>query len=532
MQHADNQSWTPAQVIAEDWGWRHATRKDFVLQHVNFTVQPGEHVLFLGASGAGKSTLMAGMAGVLGGEEEGKAEGKLTVGGIPAHEARGNVGLVMQDPDSQIILERLGDDVAFGSENLGVDPKTTWQRVDASLKAVGLHDLIHTKEGLRRSTQALSGGQRQRLALAGVLAMQPGLLLLDEPTANLDPQGVAEVHDAVANVLNETGATMVVVEHHIDVWMDLIDRVIVIGRPAKDSHAYDTTIKDSCSGCIIADGKPDEVFAQYGDMLACGGAWVPGRKIRSFAPKSSRRVQITDQGKPEQDETETSRMADRIALYTDDCAFGRLTPLAEHVNIGFRFGEVSALMGANGAGKTTFALTLAGLLPTLCGSVRLASSLVVQGRDNNIATWKSRELLGRVGMVFQEPEHQFITSSVREEVALAPKTMGKSLEESYEIADSMLKRMNLTRFAPANPYTLSGGEKRRLSVASLLAAAPRVVIMDEPTFGQDFTTWSAMVELIAAIRDNGSSVIIVTHDQALVDALDARVIMVNPATRA
>lgn len=177
----------------------------------------------------------------------------------------------MQDPDLQIILERVGDDVAFGSENLGVDSEETWNRVKLSLKAVGLDNITQGSQGLRRSTQSLSGGQRQRLALAGVLAMHPGLLLLDEPTANLDPEGVQQVHDAVANILKKTGSTMIVVEHHIDVWLDLIDRVIVIGKNENNN--------DSNVGCVIADGKPEDVFEKYGDMLAKGGAWVQEEQL-------------------------------------------------------------------------------------------------------------------------------------------------------------------------------------------------------------------------------------------------------------
>ena len=148
----------PAAVQARGWGWRHATRKDFALRAVDFDIHPGERVLLLGASGAGKSTLMAGLAGVLGGDEEGDQEGSLLIDGAEAREARGRVGLVLQDPDSQIILERLGDDAAFGCENLNVQREATWQRVHESLDLVGLGDL-----DLNRSTQHLSGGQRQRL---------------------------------------------------------------------------------------------------------------------------------------------------------------------------------------------------------------------------------------------------------------------------------------------------------------------------------------------------------------------------------
>ena len=480
----------PAAVEASGWGWRHATRKDFALRAVDFTIRPGERVLLLGASGAGKSTMMAGLAGVLGGDEEGEQEGSLTIDGVDAREARGRVGLVLQDPDSQIILERLGDDAAFGCENLNVPREEIWQRVRESLDLVGLGGLE-----LSRSTRHLSGGQRQRLALAGVLAMKPGLLLLDEPTANLDPEGVVEVHDAVKKVIETTGQTMVVVEHHIDVWLDLVDRVIVLGRSDADSPA----------GAVIADGKPDEVFAQMGDVLAAGGAWVPGRAIPDCRPDVETRGETV--------------------LSTENLSFGRGTALGAGINLDFHAGEVTALMGSNGAGKSTMALTLAGLLKPISGRVLIADSLKPPHAGQEPINWKSKELLGRIGMVFQEPEHQFASNFVRDEVAIGPKSMGHSEDEANQTADRMLDQMNLTRFAKANPYTLSGGEKRRLSVASMLAAAPKVLVMDEPTFGQDFSTWTEMVKLIAAIRDQGSCVIMVTHDEALVDALGARRVM-------
>ncbi|MBT1171145.1 ABC transporter ATP-binding protein [Bifidobacterium sp. SO4] len=523
----------PAAVEASGWGWRHATRKDFALRAVDFAIRPGERVLLLGASGAGKSTLMAGLAGVLGGDEEGEQEGSLTIDGVDAREARGRVGLVLQDPDSQIILERLGDDAAFGCENLNVPREEIWQRVRESLDLVGLDAL-----DLRRSTRHLSGGQRQRLALAGVLAMKPGLLLLDEPTANLDPAGVQEVHDAVREVIETTGQTMVVVEHHIDVWLDLVDRVIVLGRPDADS----------LSGGVIADGTPDEVFASMGDVLAEGGAWVPGRAIPDYRPgtrsvtaSGNAEAALADGNKESLSAGDCSaddakavaaEAAGRPVLSCRNLSFGRGTALGTGIDLDFHVGEVTALMGPNGAGKSTFALTLAGLLQPIDGQVLVAEELAPSPNRREPVHWKSRELLGRIGMVFQEPEHQFAANFVRDEVSIGPKSMGQSQDEAYRTADRMLERMNLTRFAKANPYTLSGGEKRRLSVASMLAAAPRILVMDEPTFGQDFRTWTEMVRLIAAIRDHGSCVIMVTHDEALVDALGARRVMFQERSEA
>lgn len=211
-----------ARVCARGWGWRHAGRKNAVLSGVDLDIAPGERVLVLGPSGSGKSTLMGGLAGLLGGAEEGEATGTLTVDGVAPAEARGRVGLLMQDPEAQVVLARVGDDVAFGMENLGVAREEIWPRVENSLEAVGL------SVPLDHSTTELSGGQKQRLALASILAMGPGLLLLDEPTANLDPSGVAEVRAAVETVVERTGATVVVVEHRVDVWASLVDRVIVV----------------------------------------------------------------------------------------------------------------------------------------------------------------------------------------------------------------------------------------------------------------------------------------------------------------
>ncbi|MFV4913320.1 ABC transporter ATP-binding protein, partial [Microbacterium lacticum] len=242
----------PAAIEARGWGWRYATRQAWAVRDASFRIAPGERVLLLGASGAGKSTLLQGIAGILGGADEGEHEGELLVDGALAASVRGRAGMVLQDPDSQTILARVGDDVAFGCENLGVPRADIWPRVHAALAAVGLD--VPTD----RSTANLSGGQKQRLALAGVVAMRPGAILLDEPTANLDPEGMREVRDAVGRVLAETGATLVVIEHRVDVWLPLIDRVIVLGEAG-----------------VIADGAPADVLDAQAAALAEAGVWLP-----------------------------------------------------------------------------------------------------------------------------------------------------------------------------------------------------------------------------------------------------------------
>lgn len=473
----------PAAVEARGWGWRHASRLAWALRDISLRIEPGERVLLLGASGAGKSTLLHGLAGVLGGDEEGEAAGQLLIDGLPASAARGRAGLVLQDPDSQVILARVGDDVAFGCENLGIPRDEIWRRVDAALDAVGLD------VPLDRPTKALSGGQKQRLALAGSLAMRPGLLLLDEPTANLDPAGVIEVREAVQRMLQVQRTTLIVVEHRLDVWLPLIDRVIVIGDAGS-------------GGGVIADGHPDVVLAAQGERLAQAGVWVPGFPPRHPNPPSS--------------------APGEALLSARELGVARVrgTTVASGVDVDVRAGSALAITGPNGAGKSTLGLTLAGLLPPAAGAVTATDALAADAGPHPI-DWTSRQLLTRIGMVFQEPEHQLLASTVREELAIGPRSLGLSEAEIASRGDELLQRLRLDRLAQANPYTLSGGEKRRLTVAAALATRPRVLILDEPTFGQDARTWQELVAMLADLRDAGTALVTVTHDLDVVAALHA-----------
>ena len=477
---------TGARVCARGWGWRHAGRKNAALSDVDLDIAPGERVLVLGPSGSGKSTLMGGLAGLLGGAEEGEATGTLTVDGVAPAEARGRVGLLMQDPEAQVVLARVGDDVAFGMENLGVAREEIWPRVENSLEAVGL------SVPLDHSTTELSGGQKQRLALASILAMGPGLLLLDEPTANLDPSGVAEVRAAVEKVVERTGATMVVVEHRVDVWASLVDRVIVVA-----------------DGAIAADGSLDEVLEQQGDALRERGIWLPGDDVAAevgpapeVAPASS-------------DATPIARVSDLTIGYDASA------PVRSGIDLTIERGVSTCIVGANGAGKSTFALTLAGLLPPLEGAVEVETS---DGTAGDPHEWSSKQLLGRMSMVFQEPEYQFLAATVAEELAIGPRAAGMTDEEIAPLVDEHLEALGLTKLARANPMTLSGGEKRRLSVATALISAPELLILDEPTFGQDRGTWLGLVRLLRAALDRGVTLVSITHDPAFVAAMGQRVV--------
>ncbi|WP_104125999.1 ABC transporter ATP-binding protein [Cryobacterium sp. Y57] len=471
------------QIRARDWGWRHAGRHDQAVSGLDLQVMPGERVLLLGASGAGKSTLMHALAGVLGDAEDGDETGSLLIDGRRAAEARGRVGLVLQDPDSQVVLARVGDDVAFGCENLAVPRAEIWPRVRQALTEVGL-DLP-----LDHPTSSLSGGQKQRLALAGVLAMRPGLLLLDEPTANLDPTGVLEVRDAVVRSLDHSGATFVVIEHRVEVWQDVVDRVIVLD-PA---------------GGVLADGPTREILSRQGERLAQAGVWVP-----ALPPRFPTRSPITP--------APTLLRAEGLAV--GRVPFGRraASVVAAGITLNLRAGTATVVTGPNGAGKSTLALTLAGLLKPAAGTLQ-ASDTLAAGIVSEPHRWRSQQLLTRIGTVFQDPEHQFLAPTVRADLQIGPRALGLSQAEQTSRVDELMHRLRLDHLADANPFTLSGGEKRRMSVATVLATRPRLLVLDEPTFGQDSRTWQELVILLAELLDEGIALVAVTHDAQFINAL-------------
>lgn len=502
-------------IRARGWGWRHPGRRAWALRGVDLDVADGERVLLLGPSGAGKSTLLAGIAGLLdaGPDTGGDAEGELLVDGVPAGQARvraveagrgvAPTGLLLQDPQAQTVLARCGDDVAFGLENYGVPREEIWPRVRRALDDVGLG------VALDRPTARLSGGQRQRLALAGVLALRPGVLLLDEPTAMLDPDGAAGLRRVVADQLAATGATAVVVEHRVQEWLDVVDRVVVL-EPG---------------GGVVADGPAARVLAEHGERLAAAGVWVPGRHPLRLGPAGATGpagpAGPAGAAGPACPPAASGAVSGPVLLRTEGLAVHRRglpEPVLTDVDLTLRAGRGAALVGPNGSGKSTLALALGGLVRPGAGRVR-AEPPLADGAAEEPYRWRPRELVARIGSVFQDPRHQLVAATVTEELAVGPRRLRLPEDVVRARVDELLERLRLTHLARANPFTLSGGEQRRLSVATALATRPRLLVLDEPTFGQDARTWAELVGLLGDLLARGTGLVTATHDEELVAAL-------------
>jgi energy-coupling factor transporter ATP-binding protein EcfA2 len=407
--------------------------------------------------------LLLAIAGLLDRSGSADVEGEL--------EVNGDAGLVVQDPETQLVMARAGDDVAFGLENRCVPTAEIWPRVHRALADVGF------PYSEARATAALSGGEKQRLAIAGILALRPRILLLDEPTANLDPDGAHAIRDVIVQIAERRETTIVLVEHRVAEIASLVDRVVVIEAGAG----------------IVADGRPNEVFARDRLRLHRLGVWVPGEP--ATLPK--RRPAPAGEAIVARDLTYLYPRAVAAAL--------------AGVTATVRLGGALAITGPNGSGKSTLALLLAGLLRPQRGEVRTF------GKE----PWRmpARALVGRIGTVFQDPEHQLIASRVDDELAIGPRAAGLGASETRRRVGELLERLNLGGLAAANPFSLSGGEKRRLSVGTALATSPSALVLDEPTFGQDRRTFDELVALLAAYRDNGGAIAFASHDELFVNAL-------------
>ncbi len=506
-----------------------------VLDGIHVMINKNETVLLLGASGAGKSSLVLCLNGLIPNSVHGSFSGTVQVGGkdtskTPIAELACEIGIVFQDPEAQLVNIKVEDELAFGMENLCLDSDEMERRMEDALEQTGLSEFRQWK------IDKLSGGQKQRLALACALCMQPRILVLDEPTANLDPEGTKELFAILRN-LRECGKyTIIIIEHKLDELMDTVDRVLVLGKIGK----------------IIADGHPRHVFYQHYDELIREGVWLP-YSIKFTHELMKQGIAVTETPltvKETIDMLEHSRLTcDMEELFFQaamgnvsiknvkasfDTAYshtrGKLsfTDSAEEFAIEIRpaeftrkqtcilrpmrltvpRGDFLAIVGKNGAGKSTLARFMMKLHQTNKGVIHL------HGRD--LTKWSVHEMAREVGYVFQNPEHQFVTNRVFDELAFGLREMQLSQNEISARVEQMLERFGLEQYVNANPFQLSHGEKRRLSTASMLIAGQRLLILDEPTFGQDEYNAHQLMQMMKELQETGHTIIIVSHDMGLI----------------
>ncbi|KAB1642195.1 ABC transporter ATP-binding protein [Gulosibacter chungangensis] len=498
---------------------------------VSFSVRPGEALLILGPSGCGKSTLSLALNGLVPKDVWADVSGRVTLSGhdladLEMAQTSQYAAMVFQDPDAQMVAATVFDEVAFGPENLCVPADEIERRVTNALHEVGLWDRRED------APELLSGGGRQRLAIAAALAQGAPLIVLDEPTANLDPHGAREVYEVLAKLLAGGKVGIVLIEHNLDEALRIATSVLVLDREGRPAFS----------------GSPREVLVEHRTELAKLGVWLPlatavGEQLRHAGwhiPElpltiTELRTQLIETPSP---------AADPPAADTGDAATpapntgglavvrdpaepilmarylsirrGRREILKD-VSVEIPPGAFVAVVGPNGAGKTTLLQALAGIETPPRGTVS------TDGRD--ISRLKVRELRDRIGYVFQNPEHQFLAHSVRDELSLELRTQRFSEEAITQRVEHALTQFGLAEFADAHPFLLSGGQKRRLSVATALVSGAPVLILDEPTFGQDQARAAELIDMLSELNSAGATVVMATHDLQLAAEVTDRLLV-------
>ena len=523
----------PAPLRVQGVRIRHEGAETWTPDGVDVAVAPGEVLLVLGPSGCGKSTLALALNGLVPHAVPATLEGTVAVAGVDTAGARvadlsEHVGMVFQDPDAQLVTATVLDEVCFGPENRLVPAAEVLARAERALRAVRLWE--------RRADDpdTLSGGGKQRLAIACALALNAPLLVLDEPTANLDPASAEEVYRLLGElVADDSGRSVVLVEHNLDAAMGIVDTVLVLdadGRP-------------------VAHGPAASVLRERAEELAALGVWLP---TATLAALRLRGAGLTLDPLPLTPEDLTAGLASVDgplgATGAEPSATATATPAAtaspatpapadnpapadapavavsrltlrrgrrevlHDVSLRIAPGDFVAIVGPNGAGKSTLVQAIAGVLRPPRGTVALGRAST-EGVDPARAS--AGALAATVGFVFQNPEHQFVVHTVADELAYGLRQQHRPAAEIDERVERMLATLGLGAQRDAHPFLLSGGQKRRLSVGTALIAGAPLLVLDEPTFGQDRARAAELLELLAALNAAGTTVVVVTHDLGL-----------------
>lgn len=490
----------------KDFSFKYTAQSEPTLYNINLTVNKGEKVLICGPSGCGKSTLVHCINGLIPSSYQGKAEGSLTIGGksfrdLDIFKLSKTVGTVLQDSDGQFIGLTVGEDIAFALENDNESFDEMHSRVKETADKVGVGSFLD------HAPHELSGGQKQRVSLAGVMVDNVDILLFDEPLANLDPATGKTTIELIDSIHRNTGSTIIIIEHRLeDVLYRDVDRVILMSE-----------------GRIVADTTPCELLC--GNYLKDAGIREP---LYITALKYAG-VNITPTIKPQRIDTLTLSESDKEKVRTwyekvpanpqEEKAQVLLKALGicfaydngkealKDINVDIYKGEMLSIVGRNGAGKSTFSKVICGFEKQQKGVVYL------DGRD--ISSDSIKEKADHIGYVMQNPNQMISKSYIREEVGLGLELRGVGKEEINKRVDDTLKTCGLYPFRSWPISALSYGQKKRVTIASILAMNPEIVILDEPTAGQDFRHYTDIMEFLKELNSRGVTIVLITHDMHL-----------------
>jgi energy-coupling factor transporter ATP-binding protein EcfA2 len=504
------------------------------LENVNLEIGEREIVVIAGHSGSGKSTLLRCLNGLIPFQHSGTYVGEVLVAGRKVTESRmselaKSVGFVFQNPENQIFMFSVERDIAFGLENLGFPREEIRRRVDEIMDLLGIKGLA------LRAPHELSDGQKQRVAIAGVMVMRPEIIVLDEPTSLLDPFAARELLQLILRLRNELGMTILIVEHRLDLLTRLATRLIVMDR-----------------GRIMFNGQPEVILSEEG--LSNYGVLEPtivrlAKQSRLRRPDGKIPLNVEDflevskadlfrknaskpiipfldqhsknPYEPLQEIAEESLGRHEAAVSFEGVDYSRDNGVAALIGISLdiRKGETVAIMGANGAGKSTLIRHINGLLKPTHGKV---TTLGVETRMASVAS-----LSRKVGIVFQNPNSQLFAQTVESEIEFALKNFGFPPQAIKERVEWALDSFDLSRYSDSSPMELSGGERKRLCIALVLAWEPEIIILDEPTVGQDSNQKEKLVEIIKMLGSQNKTVIIVSHDVEFIWPLQPRIVLMS-----
>ena len=519
------------------------------LDEVSFSVKAGSLVLILGRSGSGKSTLALNLVGIypdyMGGRNKGRVfiadpgRGLINRRELAAAERFRCVNMLFQNPEDQIVTLTVEEEVGFALENYLVEPQDIHRGIDEALELVGLAGFR------RRSMLELSGGEKQRVALAAMLALEPAVLILDEPTSNLDPAGTADVLATIDRIRARSGLTVLVIEHEVDEVFHRVDAVLLVedrsvegpwtprefmeqrGLEVRDNmglwipQATEVALELRARGLQLDGGMPltgDELTAAVeapgGDPRAPTPAMDPGGATAGQdSAASAGRLDVASVGHADA----ADHTADTASTNTESSAVIKVRDVSfaygDHsvlkgVGFSVRRSELLALVGQNGSGKSTLASLFNGIAVPDSGEV------LVDGIPTT--EYKFAHLARRVAHIFQIPEKQFVRATVYDEIAHGLRALGLAQDEVEQRTLGYLRAVRLLERRDASPYVLSHGQKRRLSVAAMVVDEPDVVVLDEPTFGQDYHQARNLMELLRKLAAGGAAVVFITHDMRLV----------------